>query len=149
MTHFTRTLHFQAPASRVFACLTTEVPSWWTEQFEGASNGAGKSFTVRFGPDVFKTIRVADLRANEQVVWQVIDSLIDIPELQHNTEWNGTRIVWELSMQQNRTTLVLTHMGLTPQVACYAVCATGWQAFTDSLRAFIDTGEGTPFRMAS
>jgi hypothetical protein len=76
----------------------------------------------------------------------VTDSLIDIPELDNKTEWINTKIVWEISSNDNQTELHLTHFGLTPQVECYNICESGWHNFTDSLTEFINTGIGKPFK---
>lgn len=114
--------------------------------FEGVSNEQGQTFTIRFGPNVFKTMVVDEFIPNKKVVWKVTDSLIDIPELKNKTEWINTKIVWEISAQGNKTELQLTHIGLTPKIECYIVCEAGWHNFTNSLESYILTGKGEPFK---
>jgi hypothetical protein len=115
--------------------------------FDGASNEQGQSFTIRFGANIFKTMTVEELIPNKKIVWYVIDSLIDIPDLQNKTEWINTQIVWEISTSNSKTKLHLTHFGLTPQIECYNICESGWHNFTDSLTGFINTGIGKPFEI--
>jgi len=146
MDNFKKTLDFQATDEMVFHALTNSITKWWTEMFEGASNKQGQTFTIRFGSNVFKTMTVEELLPSKKVVWNVTDSLIDIPELKNKTEWINTKIVWEIFSHDNKTELHLTHFGLTPTVECYNICEGGWHNFTDSLTEFINTGIGKPFK---
>jgi hypothetical protein len=115
--------------------------------FEGSSDKQDEKFTIRFGSNVFKTLKVEELIPNTKVVWNVTDSLIDIPELKNKTEWINTKIIWEISRQDNQTEIRLTHLGLTPKIECYNICESGWQNFTDSLTEFVKTGIGKPFKV--
>lgn len=90
---------------------------------------------------------VEELIPNKKVAWNVTDSLIDIPDLKNKTDWINTKIVWEISAQDNQTELRLKHFGLTPQVECYNICEGGWHNFTDSLTEFINTCIGKPFKI--
>lgn len=147
MDDFKKTLIIQATDESVFNTLTNDIPKWWTEVFEGISNEQGQSFTIRFGSGVFKTFLVQELVTNKKVVWLVTDSLIDIPELKNKTEWINTKIIWDISTQNDKIELRLTHLGLTPKIECYNICEGGWHNFTDSLTDFIKTGIGKPFKV--
>lgn len=125
------------------------VPLWWTEMFEGSVRQQDEKFTVRFGSSVFKTMVVEELIPNKKIVWSVVDSLIDIPELKSKTEWINTKIIWEISIVEKETILWLTHIGLTPKIECYTICESGWYSFTKSLVGLITTGVGTPFKANS
>ena len=61
-------------AIKVYDALTHKIPLWWTELFEGSSSEAGNLFTIRFGDQIHKTMRVNELAANTKVVWLVEDS---------------------------------------------------------------------------
>jgi len=89
---------------------------------------------------------IEELIPNKKVVWNVTDSQIDLPGLKNKTEWINTKIVWEISAQDNQTELQLTHFGLTLQVECFNICQDGWHNFTDSLTEYINTGVGKPFK---
>lgn len=147
MENFRKTIILQATDYNVYAALTNSITKWWTEMFEGVSNVKGQSFTISFGANVFKTMKVEELIPNEKVVWYVTDSLIDIPELKNKTEWIHTKIVWEISKQGGKTNLHLTHFGLTPKVECYNICENGWHNFAHSLEEFVNKGIGIPFKL--
>lgn len=146
MENFNKAIILEATKDKVYDALTNTISKWWTEMFEGVSNEQGKSFTIRFGESVFKTMTTEELLHNKKVVWKVTDSLIDIPDLKNKTEWINTKIVWEIFSKNNQTELHLTHLGLTPQIECYNICESGWHNFTDSLTEFINTGTGRPFK---
>lgn len=147
MNNFSKTIIFQATNHSVYDALTNAIAKWWTEMFEGVSNEKGQSFTIRFGTAIFKTMKVEELVPGKKVIWQVTDSLINIPELKNKTEWINTTIVWEINSIDGKTALDLTHYGLTPQVECFEICENGWHNFTNSLADFINTGVGKPFKI--
>jgi len=146
MKNYSNIVTIHATADKVLNALTNEIPLWWTEMFEGSANRENDSFTVRFGENIYKTMIVQELSGTSKVVWQVVDSLIAVSGLKNQTEWTNTRIVWEIMQQENSTELHLTHIGLHPDVECYDVCISGWQQFIDSLKLFIETGRGNPFK---
>ena len=135
----------EAPVHQVFKGITEEIPSWWTSMFEGESKNSRDVFTVRFGNSVFKTMLVKEIISDKIIVWEVIDTLIDLPELQNKKEWLHTTIEWHMSEQGDKTNLLLKHIGLTPDVGCYRICSDGWHSFVTSLKAYLETGTGTPF----
>ena len=144
--NFQYRISVNAAPEKVFESLTKKIPFWWTEMFEGESDNEGESFTVRFGPAVFKTMRVEKLIRNKKVVWFVTDTLIDIPELTNKTEWLNTSIVWDLSPDNMNTQIRVTHIGLNPHIECYGICSAGWRQFCDSLKAYLEKGIGTAFK---
>lgn len=139
-------IEVNSTADRIYHALTQEIPLWWTELFEGSSSEAGNLFTIRFGDQIHKTMRVKELIHKTKIVWSVEDSLIALPELKNQTEWIGTTIVWEMEQKENSSVLMLTHIGLNPDIECYEICSNGWRQFLGSLTKFLETGEGTPYR---
>lgn len=146
MDHYTQTIDIQTTAEKVYHALTSEIPLWWTEMFEGSSEKADDVFTIRFGENIHKTMRMKELIPNSKATWSVEDSLIALPELKNQTEWIGTTIVWEIAQKENSTEIKLTHIGLHKAVECYDICSGGWIQFTNSLKQFLETGKGNPFR---
>lgn len=146
MGNYSDLIKLNAPADKVFDALTNKIPLWWTEMFEGSANNKNDTFTVRFGETIYKTILVKEITNNLKIVWSVTDSLINIPELKNQTEWIGTSIEWEIIPQGSKTELLLTHIGLRPDIECYDICTTGWKQFTNSLKLFLETGNGNPFK---
>lgn len=144
-TDYQNTFLVKTNANSAFKALTMHIDKWWTEDFTGLSDQLNDEFTVRFGT-TFKTMKIQELIPNEKVAWVCINTLIDIPELQNNTEWKDTKIVWELQNDSETTKITLTHFGLTPEVACYEICEKGWESFLESLTNFLETGKGTPYK---
>ena len=92
-------------------------------------------------------MRIESLQPGTEVQWVVVDSHLSVPGLTRTDEWIGTTIVFRLTPQSaSATRLELEHVGLTPEVACYELCSQGWRQFLASLKAYVETGEGMPFR---
>ncbi|WP_426477804.1 SRPBCC family protein [Chryseobacterium sp. CBSDS_008] len=144
--NYTHTIEVKATADKLYHALTHEISLWWTEMFEGTSSEVDSLFTIRFGDHIHKTMRVKKLTANTEIVWFVEDSLIALPELKNQTEWIGTTIVWEIRQKNEITQIKLTHIGLNPGIECYEICSGGWLQFLGSLKKFLETGSGAPYR---
>lgn len=120
----------------------SQVDKWWGTDIEGSSKNLNDVFTIHFG-DTFVTFKITELVPQKKVVWYVTDSLI--PSLTDKTEWNDTKVEFEVSVKDNATELNLTHVGLIPEVECYDMCTKGWDFFIkESLRKFIVEGKGEP-----
>ncbi len=106
------------------------------------SYAVGESFTVRFG-DTWVSFRLPRSVPNSEIVWEVTDC--HLSWLTDTTEWKGTRIVWEISVDGDRTKIQFTHVGLVPQMECYKDCALGWSSNPGkSLRRLVQDGQGLP-----
>jgi len=130
---------------QVFESLTLRIPQWWSEVFDGSSDKLNDLFTVRFG-NTYKTIVIEQILRNEQIVWSIVNSYIDIVAFTNKSEWNGTRIIWTITPVGDDTKLTLTHQGLTSELECYDVCENGWKYYMDSLYLFLTTNKGLPFK---
>ena len=146
MKNYHCTTLLNTKADKIYNALINGIPLWWTEMFEGSSNHKGDIFTIRFGSNVYKTMRVENLSYDTIVHWHVTDSLIAIPELKNQTEWIGTDIIWEITENEDGTSLHLTHIGLNPDVECYNICTSGWQQFVESLKSYVEAGKGSPYK---
>lgn len=146
MNSFKLDLLVAAPVAKVFEALTTPqgIQSWWTTTSD-VGTAVGENITIRFGPS-FKMMHIETLRPREQVRWRVVDAHLVVPGLARTNEWRGTTIVFQLVPQSGTTTrLKLEHIGLTPEVECYGICSQGWAQFLGSLKAYVETGKGTPY----
>ena len=121
------------------------VSEWWVKDVEGSARNAGDTFTVRFG-EPFVAFQIADAVPARKVVWHVTNCYL--PWLTDKTEWNGTNVVFDISVSQSEpgeTTVTLTHEGLVPEVECFESCVQGWnQYFGQSFRQFLIDGHGMP-----
>jgi hypothetical protein len=120
----------------------SRVADWWTKGFSGASQKAGDTFTVRFG-ETFKDFKIVELIPEKKIVWQVTNS--NLSWIKNKTEWNNTQVVWELSTDNNITTVRMTHVGLVPGIECYCNCELGWNfCVGESLLKLLTENKGLP-----
>jgi hypothetical protein len=119
-----------------------EVSDWWTPNFEGSAKRLNDVFTVRFGETIV-TFKIVDFIPNEIIVWLVTDSYLHW--LSDKSEWNNTKVVFEILQEEISTTIEMTHVGLMPEIECYKNCEKGWDFFIrQSLFKLITTGKGLP-----
>lgn len=80
---------------------------------------------------------------SEKVVWLVTES--NMTFINDPDEWVGTKIVFAITKEGDKTKLTFTHEGLVPEVECYKFCMPAWdQYIKGSLYKLITAGEGTP-----
>ncbi len=121
--------------------------SWWGGQWSGQINGdtgtLGAVFTYRV-PDVhYFKMKITELTPGRRVVWHVLDS--DLSYTRAKTEWNDTRIRFDISRKGNKTEVRFTHKGLVPADECYGSCSLAWaRLINTSLRSLISAGKGQP-----
>jgi hypothetical protein len=73
----------------------------------------------------------------------VLDSYLSFPE--DKTEWNGTKVVFEIAREGNKTEVRFTHEGLVPDYQCFDKCSSAWGFYiNDSLKSLITAGKGDP-----
>ncbi len=120
----------------------SRVSDWWTASVTGSSRVPGDKFGVRWG-ETFVDFEVAEMIPDERVVWLVTDC--NLAFITDKTEWKNTKVVWDLSQENGKTRVTMTHVGLVPGVECYANCEAGWNFyFTKSLLKLLTEGKGLP-----
>jgi hypothetical protein len=73
----------------------------------------------------------------------------EINYVEDKREWTGTKILFEISVQDDKTLLRFTHLGLSPQVECFDSCSNSWsQLIQQSLLSLITTGKGEKLVLA-
>lgn len=120
----------------------TNVRGWWSEALEGDSRQLGDEFTYHYGDIHYSQHRLTEVIPNKKVVWLTTDGSINF--VNNKKEWNDTRVIFELTEADGKTTLRFTHEGLTPQLECFKDCSGGWNHYIDSLHQLIVTGKGMP-----
>jgi len=141
---FTTTLSIDQTPEKVFHAINN-VRGWWSEEIEGGTEKLNDEFTYHY-KDVHRCkMKLIEVIPNKKVVWQCLDNYFNFT--QDKTEWTGTKIIFEISKQKNKTQLHFTHLGLVPDYECYDICNDSWNNYiTMSLRSLIITGEGQPNR---
>jgi len=54
-------------------------------------------------------------------------------------------VEFDIAPADGGTELRFRHAGLTPRLACWDDCFAGWSYFMASIKAYAETGTGTPF----
>ncbi len=87
--------------------------------------------------------KITEFIPGKRVVWLVLDSFLNF--VKDKTEWNGTKIVFEVSKKGDKTEIRFTHQGLAPEIECFDACSNAWGSYINgSLRSLITKGKGQP-----
>ncbi|MFA6467575.1 MAG: SRPBCC domain-containing protein [Bacteroidota bacterium] len=122
-----------------------QVSQWWSENIEGDFQQLCDTFTIRFNFGDSFVLTVADIVKDKKIVWSVTDS--NLTWIKNNKEWIGTKIVFDMSNENNFTQITFTHSGLVPDLECYDGCAKGWNYYIqESLFKLLTEGKGFPDR---
>jgi hypothetical protein len=120
------------PPKAVFAHIN-DVPKWWIKEvagasteFEGKSSNLNDEFILRHGDNHYSKHKLIEVIPNKKVVWLVTDSKLNWIK-ENKQEWTGTKMIFEIVPGEEKTTLIFTHDGLTPQLECYAHCVHFWE----------------------
>jgi hypothetical protein len=117
------------------------VRAWWSGEIEGDTTKLNDLFSYKVGEVHFSRQKITEMVPNKRVVWLVTESSLNF--VSDKTEWTGTKIVFDISQQGNKTKLRFTHEGLVPEIECYDGCSNAWnQLVQQSLLSLITTGKG-------
>lgn len=133
-------VRFDAPRERVFDALTTldGLRGWWTTDASGVP-GSGGEMRFGFGEVDEFVMRVDSTSRPSSVLWSCT--------ARRRGEWIGTQVMFDLfDPSSQKCELWFRHAGLTPKLECYSDCKLGWDHFLESLRAYVETGKGSPFQ---
>ena len=138
---FHRTIYVHASPAEAMKKIS-QINHWWVKDISGKTEKMNDKFHVSMGK-TFVDFQITELVPNTKVVWKVTDSYLNW--LKDKKEWNGTEVVFDISGKDNTTQIDFTHIGLIPEVECYAACEEGWNGYiSGSLVKFMNEGEGTP-----
>ena len=144
--NFTPAFVVTQPPAEVFRAITNP-RAWWSEAIAGGTEKQGDEFSYRYRDMHRCRIRLVEVVPDSRVVWQVLDNHFSFTE--DETEWQDTRIVFEVSKRDGETELRFTHVGLTPGIECYGNCSGAWGFYVnESLRGLIASGKGQPATVA-
>jgi hypothetical protein len=142
--HFTATILVNKSPGDAFNAITNPARLVGNGD-RGRTDRLNEEWTYRYKDIHRSTQRTSELVPEKKVVWQVVDSSLNF--LQDKSEWNGTSIVFDIAKKGDRTEIRFAHVGLSPDVECFAACSSAWGGLISrSLRNLIETAQGFPDR---
>ncbi|WP_328994119.1 SRPBCC domain-containing protein [Kribbella sp. NBC_01245] len=119
----------------VYQAITTieGLSNWWTIDTKG-DGAIGGVLEFRFPAGGFD-MKVLELEPGKRVLWQVVDG---------PAEWIDTTVSWELKQSDEYVIVLFKHLGWTEPVEFMHHCSTKWATFLMSLKALVETGQGSP-----
>lgn len=137
---FTTTILVDQSPKEAFDAINN-VGAWWQGEIKGSSTKLNDEFTYKMEDIHFSKQQVVELIPNKKVVWLITESKLTFTKNQ--SEWTGTKVVFEISIVDNKTQIKFTHMGLVPKFECYGDCSNAWTMLVEkSLFSLITTGKG-------
>jgi activator of Hsp90 ATPase-like protein len=135
---FTTAFTVDQSPEEVFAAINNS-RAWWTGEFEGSADKLGAEFTYEYRPHHYSKQKVIEFISGKKVVWLVSESQLNF--LMDKSEWDGTKITFDIEKTNGKTEVRFTHVGLKPEIECYGACSNAWASLVGkSLRSFITTG---------
>lgn len=120
-----------------------DVRGWWSNHIKGDTAQLNDEFEFEVKDLHYCKIKLTEVIPGKKVVWLVTDS--NLTFIDDHDEWTGTKIIFDISPKGNKTQLLFTHEGLTPEVECFEMCSPAWtQYIQHSLFQLITTGKGDP-----
>lgn len=140
--NFTSRISVDQTPREVFNAINN-VRGWWSEEIEGNTEKLNDEFNYHY-KDVHRCkMKIIESVPDKKIVWLVLDNYFSFTK--DKSEWIGTKIIFEISRQDNKTQIQFTHEGLIPEYECYNACVNGWiQYIEHSLLSLITTGKGQP-----
>lgn len=119
------------------------VKGWWSEEIEGSTNKLNDEFRYHY-EDVHRCkMRITEFIPGEKVIWLVLENYFKFTKTEN--EWVGNKIIFDISVQGDKTQVRMTQEGLGPQDECFEICRDAWTTYIQrSLRSLISTGKGMP-----
>lgn len=110
-----------------------DVSKWWvrevvgtTTEFEGKSSSLDDEFILRHTDAHYSKHKLIELIPNKKIVWLVTDSKLNWIK-ENKQEWTGTKMIFEIVPEGEKTRLMFTQEGLVPQLECYEHCVHFWE----------------------
>ena len=116
---------------------------WWSEDIEGSTDKLNKEFFYHYKDVHLTKMKLIEIVPDKKLVYQVLGNQFNFTK--DKSEWINTKLIFEISEENNKTEVQFTHEGLTPEYECYNVCFDAWtKYFKSSLKNLIETGKGQP-----
>ncbi len=139
---FTKTILVDQSATVAFNAIKN-FRAWWSEEIEGNTDKLNEEFFYHYKDIHLCKIKLVESVADKKLVYQVTENQFNF--VKDKTEWVGTKLIFDITTEGNKTKVHFTHEGLVPEYECYNVCNDAWTGYiTKSLYDLITTGKGNP-----
>ena len=130
-------LTIAASPEQVYKAVTEQngLASWWTKRTTAQPKEGTTAEFGFYGGQFTMKFQVTKLEPAKKVNWTV---------LQSGPDWAGTRITWDLTPDDKGTKVLFGHRDWTITDGSYASVNYNWGYFLTSLKAYLETGKGTP-----
>ena len=106
------------------------VRGWWTGDIQGSTDKLNDVFTYRYKDFHYSKQKITELIPGKKIVWLVTDSSLDF--LKNKSEWNDTKITFDIAKKGGKTEVRFTHFGIVPGIECYDKCSNAWGSYINS-----------------
>ena len=138
--NFTTTFSVDQTPEEAFAAIIN-VRGWWSGEIEGRTDKLGEEFTYHYEDIHYSKQKITELIPGKKIVWLVVDSSLNF--VKNKTEWNGSKMTFEITNNGDKTEVRFTHVGLIPGFECYNDCSNAWGFYINSsLQSLITAGIG-------
>lgn len=137
---YTTTFFVDQTPEEVFNAINN-VDKWWQGEIKGIATKLNDEFEYSMPGIHYSKQKVVEIIPDKKVVWLVTES--NLSSFKNKKEWNGTKIIFDISEINGKTQLRFTHRGLVPAFQCYGDCSGAWEELIrKSLFSLITTGKG-------
>lgn len=139
---FTTTLLVDKTPTEAFNAINN-VRGWWSEEIEGSTDKLNDEFKYHYHDIHSCKMKIIEMVPDKKVVWLVMDNNFNFTK--DKSEWKDTKIIFEISVKDNKTQIHFTHLGLVPEYECFNICQNAWTDYLhNSLVNLITLGKGKP-----
>ena len=131
---FTTTFSVSQGPTELFNSINN-VRGWWVGEIEGNSENLGDEFTYRYQDMHYSKHKLVEVIPGRKIVWLTMESKLNFTK--DPNEWAGTKIIFEITKEGDKTQLRFTHSGLTPALECYNGCSTAWTQLVHNLKDLV------------
>ncbi len=125
-TNFTATIKVLRSPGDVFKAITEDVAKWWGgPDLAGSSTHLNDEFIIHHPGAHYSKQKLVEVIPNKKIVWLVTESTLHWLQKDKH-EWQNTKMIFEISAEDDKTILHFTHEGLVPAKECYPLCHQGW-----------------------
>lgn len=140
---FSTSIMVDKSPSEVFEAVQ-DVRDWWSKDITGNTANEGDVFEFEVPGVHYSKQKLTEVVLDKKIVWTVLEA--NMTFIKQSDEWKNTKIVFDIEkLDDGKTKLTFTHIGLTPEVECYEACMPAWTEYVKhSLFQKIQTGSGDP-----